>query len=73
MIDKTGLTGTFDFTLEFAIDNGLAAVPGADPPPDVSGPTLQEALQDQLGIKLQSDKASMSVYVLDHVDHPSEN
>jgi uncharacterized protein (TIGR03435 family) len=73
MIDKTGLTGTFDFTLEFAIDNGLSAVPGANPPPDGSGPTLQEALQEQLGIKLQSDKASMSVYVLDHVEHPSEN
>lgn len=73
MIDKTGLTGTFDFTLEFAIENGLLPVPGADPPPDGSGPSLQEALQEQLGIKLQSDKASMSVYVLDHIEHPSEN
>jgi uncharacterized protein (TIGR03435 family) len=77
MIDKTGLTGTFDFILEWAIENALPAFPGADPPqPDVSGPSgpsLQEALQEQLGIKLQSDKAPMSVYVLDHVERPSEN
>ena len=72
MIDKTGLTGTFDFTLEWAPQPRLSAAPDADPP-DNAGPSLQEALEDQLGIKLQSGKASMNVYVLDHVEHPSEN
>jgi uncharacterized protein (TIGR03435 family) len=72
MIDKTGLTGTFDFTLEWAFENRSPTTPGADPL-DATGPSLQEALRDQLGIKLQSDKASMSVYVLDHVEHPLEN
>jgi uncharacterized protein (TIGR03435 family) len=74
MVDKTGLTGTFDFTLEWAREQRQLATPGATPPPpDDSGPSFQEALRDQLGIKLQSDKATMNVYVLDHVEHPSEN
>jgi len=73
MIDKTGLTGTFDFTLEWAREQRLSADPGAEPPTDNPGPSFQEALEDQLGIKLQSDKASINVYVLDHVEHPTEN
>jgi uncharacterized protein (TIGR03435 family) len=73
LVNKTGLTGTFDFTLEWAPEQRPSADPGAEPSPDNSGPSLQEALEDQLGIKLQSDKASMNVYVLDHVEHPSEN
>jgi uncharacterized protein (TIGR03435 family) len=72
MIDKTGRTGTFDFTLEWALENRRPAAPGDDLP-DTNGPSLQEALRDQLGIKLQSDKAAIRVYVLEHVEHPSEN
>jgi uncharacterized protein (TIGR03435 family) len=79
MIDKTGLTGTFDFTLEFAteigppFETGPPPPPGAEHQPGPAGPSLEEALQKQLGIKLQSYKAPMSVYVLDHVERPSEN
>jgi uncharacterized protein (TIGR03435 family) len=72
MVNKTGLDGGFDFSLEWVPDR-----PGAQPPqPDAtetSGPTLQQALLDQFGIKLQSDKAPVNVYALDHVERPSEN
>jgi uncharacterized protein (TIGR03435 family) len=70
MIDATGLTGTFDFTLEFAQERRAnGAVPDADP----TGPTFAEALRDQLGIKLQPQKGLVNVPVLDHVERPSAN
>jgi uncharacterized protein (TIGR03435 family) len=73
MIDQTGLTGAFDFTIEFALENRGAVPPNPDSQLDSSGPSLEEALREQLGIKLQAQKGSISVLVLDHVEHPSEN
>jgi uncharacterized protein (TIGR03435 family) len=74
MVDKTGLSGTFDFTLEFTPENVGPAPPGAEAPPDSAATlSLQEALRDQLGIKLQPDKAPVNVIVLDHVERPSPN
>jgi uncharacterized protein (TIGR03435 family) len=68
VIDRTGLTGNFDFALEWVSERA-----GADPEPDPSGPTFLEALKDQLGIKLESEKGPAEVIILDHVEHPSEN
>jgi uncharacterized protein (TIGR03435 family) len=66
-------------TLEFAPDeNMLAALPpsarvGAAPPPEAPGPSIFAALQEQLGLKLESQKALVDVIVIDHLDHPSAN
>jgi len=38
-----------------------------------SGPTFREALQEQLGLKLESQKATVKVFVINHVEHPTEN
>jgi uncharacterized protein (TIGR03435 family) len=73
VIDQTGLSGTFDFVMEFTPDLPGPQPPGANPLPDTSGPTLEQALRDQLGIKLESVKGTMDVLVLDHVERPSEN
>jgi uncharacterized protein (TIGR03435 family) len=73
MVDQTGLSGTFDFTLEWMPEIQSSAAPSADFQPDPSGPSFQEALREQLGIQLQSQKGSVSVLVVDHVEHPSEN
>jgi len=73
MIDATGLPGTFDFVLEFKPDTLLGAAPGTNPLPDPDGPTFEQALRDQLGLKMESRKTSMEVLVLDHVEHLSEN
>ncbi len=73
MIDKTGLTGTVDFSLEWTPENRNPLPPGAEAPVDPNALSLQEALKEQLGIKLQPDKTSASVLVLDHVEHPSAN
>jgi uncharacterized protein (TIGR03435 family) len=68
VIDQTGLAGLWDFTLE-------AAPPTQTPPPDAAsaGPTMLEAVSDQLGIKLKAARAVVSVLVVDHVERPGEN
>jgi uncharacterized protein (TIGR03435 family) len=73
VLDKTGLTGKYDFDLEWTPDNSQFG--GVMPPikPDNSGkPNLFEALQ-QLGLKLESRKGPVPVIVIDHVERPSEN
>jgi uncharacterized protein (TIGR03435 family) len=72
MIDQTGLTGRFDFTLEWTQER-RDPPPGAEPPPDDSGPSFEAALREQLGIKLQPQKGPVSILVIDHVERPSAN
>jgi uncharacterized protein (TIGR03435 family) len=71
IVDRSGLTGTFDLWIEFTpqIDGPAPADFQADP----TGPSLQEALQEQLGLKLESQKAPIAVMVVDHLERPSEN
>lgn len=75
MIDATGLTGTYDFLLEFAADSRaqVATAPPVDAAPDPDGPTFEQALRDQLGLKLDRRNSSMPVMVLDHVERPTPN
>lgn len=76
IIDKTGLNGKYDFTLEFA---GSLGVGGAFPPVLSSGekdtaPLLEDALRQQLGIELRRGKEQLDVLVVDHADRvPVEN
>jgi uncharacterized protein (TIGR03435 family) len=62
--NKTGLKGTYDFTLHYSDD-----VSGADS----SSVSIYTAVQEQLGLKLESTKAPAPVLVIDHVERPSEN
>jgi uncharacterized protein (TIGR03435 family) len=74
LVDHTGLKGTIDFVLEWLpARTGPAAPAAAEPDPDQSGPTFEQALAKQLGIKLESTKALMDVLVLDHIEHLTEN
>ena len=73
MIDQTGLTGTVDFTVEWTPEDAAPLPLGAEVSPDSNALTLQEALRDQLGIRLQPEKISTNVIVLDHIEHPSAN
>jgi uncharacterized protein (TIGR03435 family) len=77
--DFTAVPGEFDFKLEWTSDDLRATPPsGGDKPvaavPDAaSGPSIFAALQEQLGLKLESRKVPSEVLVIDYAEKPSEN
>jgi uncharacterized protein (TIGR03435 family) len=77
VLDKTALTGLYDFTLTYAPDpsqlQGLyGGAPGAQPA-DPESPSIFTAVQEQLGLKLDSGKGPVEIIVIDHVERPSGN
>jgi uncharacterized protein (TIGR03435 family) len=83
VIDKTGLAGKYDFTLKWTPDEIRTSMfkgPESGPPgpasaafSDSSGPSLFTAVEEQLGLKLESQKGPVEIVVIDHVERPSEN
>ena len=77
VIDKTNLEGMFDFALTWTAQSTtpVLAPGGADLPPasDPSGPSIFTAIQEQLGLRLESARAPVEVLVIDSVQKPSEN
>jgi uncharacterized protein (TIGR03435 family) len=63
LVDRTGLTGDYAFTLNYT----------SNPRPDSDTPSLFTALQEQLGLKLESIRGPVTVLVIDHIDRPTEN
>jgi uncharacterized protein (TIGR03435 family) len=63
VVDRTGLSDSYDFTLDWS----------PDPPPDSKAPTLITALQEQLGLRLERQKAPVEVLVIDGIERPSQN
>jgi len=61
IVDATGLAGAFDFLLEFTPEPKVPAPPGSNASAEPDGPSFQQAVQDQLGLKLQPRKSSMEV------------
>jgi uncharacterized protein (TIGR03435 family) len=70
VVDKTGLASNYDRLLEWSPDVGIA---DPDTAPAGSGPTIFTALQEQLGLRLESGKAPIEMLVVDHLDRPSPN
>jgi len=66
VVDRTGLTGKYDYKLTWAA--GLAAVPN-----DATAATIFTALQEQLGLRLEPQRAPIEVLVVDHIERPGEN
>jgi bla regulator protein blaR1 len=84
VIDKTGIEGKYDWKLEWTPDQGPSKTGASEPggsgdkeaaanPPDISGPSVFTALQEQLGLKLESQKAPATMIVIDRVEKPSAN
>jgi uncharacterized protein (TIGR03435 family) len=73
VIDKTGFTQLFDVRLDFLPDETTPALPPPPGPPDDSGASILIAMQEQLGLKLESTKGPVEVLVIDHVERPTEN
>lgn len=89
VIDKTNLSGRYEFTLQWTPDmnqmpmagKGAPGGPGpggpggpeAAPAPESNSPSLFTAIREQLGLRLESQKAPMDVLVITHAEKPSEN
>lgn len=72
VVDQTGLAGTYDFSLNWLPDRS-GNPSGAAEPLDAQGPPFEEALKDQLGLKLKPTKAPIQTLVIDHVEQLSPN
>jgi uncharacterized protein (TIGR03435 family) len=80
VVDRTGLKGNYDVRLEWAPDPrpfaSAADLPPGLPvpaPPTSSGPSIFTAIQEQLGLKLQSEKGLVETLLIDRVERPSED
>ena len=73
VLDKTGLTGKYDFILKWTPDAGMGGTGDAGASPEASGPSLFTALQEQLGLRLDATKGALDTIVIDSVEMPSEN
>jgi uncharacterized protein (TIGR03435 family) len=72
VVDKTGLSGRFAFTLTWTPEQmPTEAPPPGIPPIDPNGPSLVTALQEQLGLKLQSARGPVEVVVIDGIERPT--
>ena len=78
ILDRTGLTGLFEAELRWTPDVPLA--PGAPPgapetaqADDSGGPSFTTAIREQLGLRLENQRDSVDVLVIDRIEHPSEN
>jgi|SRR5579863_2033945 len=72
VLDETGLKGNYDFNLQWAPD------PSPTPPnsvaaPDPGGPSIFTAIEEQLGLKLESKRGPVEIFIIDHAERPSEN
>ncbi len=66
VLDRTGLTGAYAYKLDWYPANRI-------PPPDLDTPSMFTALQEQLGLRLESAKGPVEKLVIDHAERPSEN
>jgi uncharacterized protein (TIGR03435 family) len=78
VIDRTGVEGYFNVTLEYAPEAGIVGplppgVPPQEPPPARDAPSLFTAVQEQLGLKLDSTRAPVDILVIDRLSQPTEN
>ncbi len=81
MLDKTDLADRYDFELESGRPSRAKAMaslagrpdPTLLPPPDPNGPSIFTAIQEQLGLRLESAKGPVDVLVIDHAEKPDAN
>ena len=78
VLDQTALTGKYNVDLHWIPDQSTLHGPpppgdvGA-PPPDPNGPTIFTAVEEQLGLKLESAKGPVEILVIDHAEKPDAN
>jgi uncharacterized protein (TIGR03435 family) len=81
VIDQTGLTGSYDFDLKWPLEPlvrppssaGPAPIPDRESIAAAMAPAVATAMEEQLGLELQSSKGPVEILVIDHLERPSEN
>jgi uncharacterized protein (TIGR03435 family) len=74
VVDQTGLRGVYNFTLNYMPERlGPGILEGREPGPDTNAPSLSTALQEQLGLKLESRKGPVEMLVIEHIEKLSVN
>ena len=77
VVDQTGIAGRYDFTLTWTPDDsqfrGMGIIRVPPPPDNPTAPNLFTAIQEQLGLRLESTKAPAEVLVIDRVEKPTED
>ncbi len=82
VLDRTGLNGIYDFTLNYAdqdsaavssVPTGGGAASDNPLPPAPSGPSIFTAVQEQLGLKLEPTKGPVDMIIIGHIERPTEN
>jgi uncharacterized protein (TIGR03435 family) len=72
VVDETGIRGNVDYSLEWQLA-AANLTPGQAFNPDESAPSIDQAVKEQLGIKMVSKKGSAEFFMVDHIEHPSPN
>jgi uncharacterized protein (TIGR03435 family) len=70
VVDRTGLKGPYDVDLYWSPERTAVSGPV---PPEVDGPSLFTAVQEQLGLKLEARTEKQDVYVVDSIERPEPN
>jgi bla regulator protein blaR1 len=78
VLNRTGITGRFDIDLPPWSRSPLqrpggGELDGTEPAPDPLNPSIYQVLQDQLGLKLEATRGPHDMYIVDHVEPPTEN
>ena len=73
VVDKTGLKGHYDFTLRWTPGEKKSAMSDEDGAPSDSATSIRTAVREQLGLRLEPLTAPMQVFVIDHVEQPTED
>jgi uncharacterized protein (TIGR03435 family) len=73
VIDKTGLTERYDIDFSWTPEQMPARDPNSTATPDMTGASLFTALQEQLGLKLESARGPVDVIIIDSIEHPTED
>jgi uncharacterized protein (TIGR03435 family) len=73
ILDRTGLTGKFDIDLDFLPAPKPGSPPNPEAEPEAPAPSFVEALKAQAGLNLVRQTGPVDVFVIDHIEQPSEN
>ncbi len=73
VVNRTGLQGRYDFVIEWTPDTAGAGGGGMDAAREGEPPSFEEALREQLGLKVTPARAMLDLLVVDHIERPTEN